>query len=89
MDQTPEAVADRSGAALAVRVRGMDRILAVWPIRVTVENETAILHGRVATDRDRRLAEAYVRLEPGIWAVRNELIVGPPALLSAVSRADE
>jgi hypothetical protein len=53
------------------------------PIRVDVKNETAILRGRVATKQDRELAENLVRLEPGIWDVRNELIVEDSAHVAA------
>jgi len=42
---------------------------------VTVENQTVVLGGTVATERDRRLAEALVRMEPGVRDVRNEILV--------------
>jgi hypothetical protein len=51
------------------------RIKTLAPIRVVVVHETAILRGRVATSQDRELAENLVRLEPGIWSVKNELVV--------------
>jgi osmotically-inducible protein OsmY len=41
---------------------------------VDVVGETAILRGRVATRQDRELAENLVRLEPGVWDVKNLLI---------------
>lgn len=44
------------------------------PIRVDVVRETAVLRGRVATQQDRELAENLVRLEPGVWDVKNLLI---------------
>jgi osmotically-inducible protein OsmY len=46
------------------------------PIRVTEQGDTLILRGRVATRADRDLAENLARLEPGVWNVRNELVVG-------------
>jgi osmotically-inducible protein OsmY len=49
------------------------QIKKLSPIRVEVRGETAILRGRVATQEDRQLAENLVRLEPGIWDVKNEL----------------
>jgi hypothetical protein len=51
------------------------RIKTLSPIRVAVVHETAILRGHVATKEDRELAENLVRLEPGIWEVKNELVV--------------
>jgi hypothetical protein len=46
-------------------------------IDVTVAGSTVILKGRVASARDRRLAEAMVRLTPGVRDVQNELTVAP------------
>ena len=46
-------------------------------IRVVVENSAIILRGTVASETDRRLAEALVRLSPGVYQVRNELKVAP------------
>jgi hypothetical protein len=42
-------------------------------IRVSMDGSTVVLSGRVATDRERRLADAIVRLTPGVQSVRNEL----------------
>jgi hypothetical protein len=44
-------------------------------IRVSVEGPAVVLRGTVASDQDRRLAEALVRLTPGVLEVRNELQV--------------
>jgi hypothetical protein len=49
------------------------------PVEATLEGTTAVLRGRVATEADRQLAEGLARLEPGIGAVRNELVVGSAA----------
>ncbi|MHB1034225.1 MAG: BON domain-containing protein [Pirellulales bacterium] len=47
--------------------------------QVTVVGETAVLRGVVASTHARDLAEQMVRLEPGIWNVRNELqVAGQP-----------
>ncbi len=61
------------------------RIKKLSPIRVDVANETAILRGRVATQQDRELAENLVRLEPGIWDVKNELVVEESAHVAAAN----
>jgi osmotically-inducible protein OsmY len=42
-------------------------------IRVTTDGETVILRGQVRDERERRLAEAMIRLSPGVRLVRNEL----------------
>jgi hypothetical protein len=47
-------------------------------IRVAVTGRLAVLQGAVATPHDRRLAEALVRLEPGVADVQNDLVVSPP-----------
>jgi BON domain len=49
------------------------------PIEASLEGTTAVLRGRVATEADRQLAEGLARLEPGVGAVRNELVVGSAA----------
>lgn len=45
-------------------------------VQVRMEGRTAVLSGSVASDRDRSLVEGLALLEPGISAVRNELVVG-------------
>jgi hypothetical protein len=47
-------------------------------LQVAVQGSTAILQGEVETEHDRLLAEQMARLEPGIWAVHNELTVAKP-----------
>lgn len=66
---------DSFAGRIATMLERMPQIAKRSPIRVTVVRETAILRGRVASPRDRELAENVVRLEPGIWDVRNELTV--------------
>ena len=44
-------------------------------IRVVVQGPAVVLRGTVASDHDRRLAEALIRLSPGVREVRNELEV--------------
>src|SRR5262249_58643521 len=40
-------------------------------VNVTVEDGVVVLRGEVATERERRLAEGIVRLEPGVAEGRN------------------
>ena len=42
-------------------------------IRVTTDGDTVVLRGQVRDERERRLAEAMIRLSPGVRLVRNEL----------------
>lgn len=42
-------------------------------IRVSSDGETIVLRGQVRDEREKRLAEAVLRLSPGVRAVRNEL----------------
>jgi osmotically-inducible protein OsmY len=59
------------------------RISRQSSIRVIVQNETAILRGEVATVHERDLAENLARLEPGVWDVKNELVVRSPTNIAA------
>jgi osmotically-inducible protein OsmY len=65
---------------VAELIRRNDRIQRLSPITVTLEDDTAILRGRVATEHDRQLVELLTRFEPGIWQVKNELTVAEPVL---------
>lgn len=51
----------------------------VGPAEVTMEGRLAVLRGTVATEDDRRLAEALAMMEPEVLAVRNELKVDSTA----------
>ncbi|CAN5369627.1 hypothetical protein BH10PLA2_BH10PLA2_07160 [soil metagenome] len=45
-------------------------------ITVTVDNNVVVLQGRVTDEHEKELAEAVVRLSPGVYQVRNELLTG-------------
>lgn len=47
-------------------------------IRVTVGSEMVVMKGQVSDERQRRLAEAMIRLTPGVRNVRNDLEVVKP-----------
>ena len=68
---------------IAATLRRVPQIARRSTIRVAVQNETAILRGEVATQHDRELAENLARLEPGVWDVKNELVVRSPANVAA------
>jgi hypothetical protein len=77
---------DLSGPTTTAVVSGLERHLSRSSIRwvtqfeVSLVGRTAVLRGAVATERDRALAEALVRFEPGISDVQNDLRVAPPGL---------
>jgi hypothetical protein len=50
---------------------------SIGPISATLEGNTAVLRGTVASEADRQLAEGLAMLEPQVMAVRNELVVNP------------
>jgi hypothetical protein len=58
-----------------VNLERMKRFQSLAPVEVTMEGQTAILRGVVATDHDRVLAEQLALLEPGVAAVQNDLSV--------------
>jgi osmotically-inducible protein OsmY len=60
---------------LTKRFGGSTRIRFLQPADVVLEGSTVVLRGGVATEYDRALAEQLARLEPGVWRVRNELVV--------------
>lgn len=64
---------DPFSARIASMLQHTVQIKKRTPIRVDVVGETAVLRGRVATQQDRDLAENLVRLEPGVWDVKNLL----------------
>jgi hypothetical protein len=49
------------------------RLASRGDIRVSVDGRTVVLTGRVRNERERRLAEALVRLTPGVREVKNNL----------------
>jgi len=73
------------GPALGDRIRQCPQIRTLSPVQVAVENGTAVLRGRVATDHDQTLAENLARLEPGVWQIRSEMSVGTLPLRSTAS----
>jgi hypothetical protein len=59
------------------------------PVEVSVEGETAILRGEVASERDRKLARLLLLLEPGISTVRDELILKRPGATPQPARSPQ
>ena len=73
----PESTSEKLSTSL---VRRLKKFQAQAPIQVEVRGRTAILRGVVTTEHDRVLAEQMARLEPGIEAVKNEVVVAGPML---------
>lgn len=64
--------------SLGRRLQNSPRIRWTSPLELTVDGQTAILRGEVATSRDRELAQAWAEFEPGISDVQNDLTVQSP-----------
>jgi hypothetical protein len=79
----PSQPARSPADGIAAVLQGAPQIGKRSSIRVFVQNETAILRGEVATPHDRELAENLARFEPGIWDVKNEIVVRSPANVAA------
>jgi hypothetical protein len=47
------------------------------PVRVSVSGRTAVIEGVVGSERDRRMSELLMRLEPGVSNVENRIRVAP------------
>ncbi|MDV6032280.1 MAG: BON domain-containing protein [Phycisphaera sp. RhM] len=45
-------------------------------VNVTMDGRTAVLTGSVASEKDRRMSELLMRLEPGVNQVDNRVVVG-------------
>jgi osmotically-inducible protein OsmY len=70
--RSPAAVRSNLQAILS----SSSRLPSAGNIRVSTTPEgVVVLRGRVATARERRLAESILRLSPGVTVVRNELRV--------------
>jgi hypothetical protein len=63
-------------AALTARLQNAKELQKRSPLSVSMEQDTVVIRGRVATEHDRDLAAAMLRLEPGVGeSIRNELVV--------------
>lgn len=68
-----------STARLASLIQRNPHVKCRSAVTVVVQDGTTVLSGRVATERDRQVAEVLARLEPGVGRVKNDLIVDSPA----------
>ena len=65
--------------AFQTRLNRLPSIRFVGPAEVSMEGRTAVLRGKVASEDDRKLAQALALMEPDVLKVRNELVVDPSA----------
>lgn len=77
--QPPVVSAGRVGPELSKRLSKLSGSPQLGPVNVSLVGQTAVLRGTVATEAERQLAEGVARLEPGVMAVRNELVVASEA----------
>jgi len=75
--QPQSAAALATSRAMTQRMIKMPALSQAGRINAALEGQTAVLRGTVPTEADRALAEGLAKLEPGVMAVRNELVVGP------------
>lgn len=59
------------------RLRSLTNQPQLRGINVSMQGKTAVISGVVRTDRDRRMSELLMRLEPGVGRVDNQVIVMP------------
>jgi len=64
--------AGRTASVSSNRIPGLAELGAIV---VVSEGRTTVLRGTVSTEANRQLAENLARLEPGVVAVRNELVL--------------
>ena len=73
----------RVSAAFQTRLTKLPGLKGVGPVEASLEGETVVLRGRVATESERQLVADLASLEPGISDVRNEIVVDPAASTGA------
>ena len=77
--ETPRPSAVKQAAQLQAELMASERLSPTNQLEVSVAGRTAILRGEVTSARERDLAELAALVEPGISAVKNELVVATPA----------
>ena len=65
----------QTGTPTEMIVQRIQDRLRIPQFSLTVEDRTAIISGKVTTERQRSLIESMLRFEPGISAVRNEMTI--------------
>jgi len=81
--QAPVASPARLQTQLQSLVVNSPRLASARGIQVVMDGSTVVLRGTTADEHDRALAGAMVGLTPGVYGVRNEIKVAPPAATPA------
>lgn len=76
--QSAGAQANLSSSSLQELIRQIDRGDRFARTQATLSDRTVVLTGTVTDSHDRELLESFLRLEPGVEEVRNDLVVAPP-----------
>jgi hypothetical protein len=72
-DRAPRPTATAVRANLQAIIDRSTRLPSRGGITVSMDGDVVVLRGQVRDERERRLAEAVVRLAPGVHEVKNEL----------------
>lgn len=80
---TKSLATTRVSAAFQTRLTKLPALQGIGQVQVSLEGDTVVLRGQVATEADRKLVADLASLEPGIAVVRNELAVDPAASTGA------
>ena len=59
------------------RIRTLPSSAQLSGVSVTIDGRTAVVTGVVNNERDRRMSELLMRLEPGVSRVENRVILAP------------
>lgn len=79
-NRVAEQITRRLNSSEPVPITALQRIRASTPVQAVRDSDgSLVLRGTVATERDRALAERLALLEPGVWKVRNEIMVSADA----------
>jgi hypothetical protein len=71
----PRPTGTKVSATFARRLSRIPQLPSARSVAVTMEDRTAVLAGQVDSERAKRLIEKLAMMEPGVSAVRNELMV--------------
>ncbi len=66
-----------TSARFQQRFNTNSNLVSIRNVSIAVENRRAILTGSVPSEEQRQLVERMARLEPGIYAIDNQIVVTP------------
>jgi hypothetical protein len=77
IEAPPIPPASETAARLQIVLTQSTSLPSLRGLNLRIEGDVIVLSGTVATDSERTLSEAILRLEPGVYRVKNELQVRP------------